>query len=425
MEEIITFNPGTATITDTASGSQTPPTAQRPETVINGDFEISSNNDTATTVGDGLDERTFWTFDFTQDPEVLAFRGAESISGATLKLELKVIGSADTDTTGIEGLTKFVDSSEIKDLPPNEVKTIEINLLDNDNAYTSEEILGALQGGEFGKFRMYYDDDAIVSGASLELSGEITAKTIVGTPGDDFLFGLSEDTIVYGLEGDDRIRTGNGKDSVFAGDGQDVVDAGLGDDYLSGENGNDVLLGGEGNDSLLGGKDNDWLSGGIGDDSIEGQGGNDLLDAGIGNDTIKGGSGEDFLIAGDGDDVVNGGSEKDVIQGNAGNDTLFGGEGNDFIQGDAGDDILTGGLGADAFTFQSPNVGVDIIEDFSIAEGDFIRIGLNFGASSTEQFSYDAASGALSFNDGVNSKLLAVLNNQPEGFSTDLIRIPG
>lgn len=376
MEEIITFNPGTATITDTASGSQTPPTAQRPETVINGDFEISSNNDTATTVGDGLDERTFWTFDFTQDPEVLAFRGAESISGATLKLELKVIGSADTDTTGIEGLTKFVDSSEIKDLPPNEVKTIEINLLDNDNAYTSEEILGALQGGEFGKFRMYYDDDAIVSGASLELSGEITTKTIVGTSGNDFIFGLDEDSIVLGLEGDDRIRAGGGKDSVFAGDGQDVVDAGVGDDNLSGENGNDVLLGGEGNDSLLGGGDNDWLSGGIG------------------NDTMKGGSGKDYLFAGDGDDL---------------------------IQGDAGDDVLYGGLGADGFIFQALSDGVDVVEDFNIAEGDFIQIGLNSGASSTDQFSYDAASGELSFND----TLLAVLNNQPEGFSTDLIQIAG
>lgn len=323
-----------------------------------------------------MDERTFWTFDFTQDPEVLAFRGAESITGATLILELKAIGSADTDTTGIEGLTKFVDSLAIKNLPPNEVKTIEINLLDSDNAYTSEDILGALQEGEFGKFRMYYDDDAIVSGASLELSGEITTKTIVGTPEDDFLFGLSEDTIVYGLEGDDRIKTGDGKDSVIAGDGQDVVDAEAGDDNLSGENGNDVLLGGEGNDSLLGGENNDWLSGGIG------------------NDTMKGGSGKDYLFAGDGDDL---------------------------IQGDAGDDVIYGGLGADRFTFQSSSDGVDIIEDFNIGEGDFVEIGLNFGASSTDQFNYDAASGELSFND----TLLAVLNNQPEGFSTDLIQIAG
>jgi Ca2+-binding RTX toxin-like protein len=373
MEEIIIFNPGTAIITATASGSQTPPTATRPETVINGDFEISGNNDNAPIVGDGLDERTFWTFDFTQDPEVLAFRGAESITEAKLTLELKAIGSANTDVTGIEGSTKYVDSPAIRGLPPNEVRQITINLLDT---YSSDDILGALQGREFGKFRMYYDDDAIVSEASLELSGEIIAKTIVGTPGDDFLFGLSEDTMVYGLEGDDRIKTGDGKDAVFAGDGQDVVDTGGGDDNLNGENGNDVLLGGEGNDSLLGGEDNDWLSGDIG------------------NDTLKGGSGEDYLVAGDGDDL---------------------------IQGDAGDDVLYGGLGADRFTFQSPSDGVDIIEDFNVIEGDLIQIGLDFGASSTDQFSYDAASGELSFND----TLFAVLNNQPEDFSTDLIQIAG
>lgn len=375
MEEIITLNPGTAIITATASGSQTPPTAQRPETVINGDFEISGNNELAPIVGDGSDELTFWTFDFTQDPEVLAFQRAESITEAKLTLELKARDGVNTDVTGLEGLTKYVASSAIQNLPLNEVSTIEINLL-GDKAYTSEEILGALQGGEFGKFRMYYDDDAIVSKASLELSGEITTKTIVGTPEDDFLFGLSEDTIVYGLEGDDRIRTGGGQDLVFAGDGQDVVDAGVGDDNLSGENGNDVLLGGEGNDSLLGGGDNDWLSGGIG------------------NDTMKGGSGKDYLFAGDGDDL---------------------------IQGDAGDDVLYGGLGADGFTFQALSDGVDVIEDFNIAEGDFIQIGLNFGASSTDQFSYEAANGELSFND----TLLAVLNNQPEGFSTDLIQITG
>ena len=117
MEEIITFNPGTAIITATASGSQTPPRATRPETVINGDFEISSNNNSATTVGDGLDERTFWTFDFTQNPEVLAFRGAESITEAKLTLELKATGGVNTDTTGIEELTKYVDSAVLNNQP--------------------------------------------------------------------------------------------------------------------------------------------------------------------------------------------------------------------------------------------------------------------------------------------------------------------
>jgi len=175
------------TITAAANGDQAPPTTMRPETVINGDFEISSNNERAPVVGDGLDERTWWTFDFTQDPEVLAFERAESITTAILTLELSPRLGVATDTTGIEALG-YVVSSEIRNLPLLEVSTVTIDLLDT---YTSEEIIGALEKEEFGKFRMYYDDDAIVSFASLELTGSIP----VDSPSSDF--------------------SGDGKDDVF------------------------------------------------------------------------------------------------------------------------------------------------------------------------------------------------------------------
>ena len=414
----------TATITATASGSQTPPKATRPETVINGDFEISDNNELAPVVGDGLDERTFWSFDFTQDPQVLAFQQAESLTEATLTLELRVIGGADTDVIAIEGLPKYVDSPVIKDLTSNEAKQITINLLDT---YTSEEILGALQEGEFGKFGMYYDDDAIVSQASLELSGDIATNNIVGSPEVEFLFDVSDDTTFFGLEGDDRIKAGGGNDSIEAGDGQDVVDAEAGDDFINSGNGNDILLAGEGNDSVLGGEGNDWLSGGIGNDTMNGEDGIDFLEGGVGNEYLIGGDGTEYIFSGEGDDIVNGGSERDFLQGNAGNDIIFGGEGVDNIQGDAGDDILNGGLGADRFIFQSLNVGLDIIEDYSVEEGDFILIGKNFGASSTDQFSYNPLTGGVSFDasatDDIEAKTIAILGNQPADFSTDMIQI--
>ncbi|NJS16843.1 MAG: hypothetical protein HC787_08260, partial [Nostocaceae cyanobacterium CSU_2_110] len=66
-------------------------------------------------------------------------------------------------------------SSKITNLPLQKVSTITINLLDT---YSSEEILNALQKGEFGKFRMYYDDDAIVSFASLKLTGKVLPQDL-------------------------------------------------------------------------------------------------------------------------------------------------------------------------------------------------------------------------------------------------------
>ncbi|MEO0688558.1 MAG: S8 family serine peptidase, partial [Cyanobacteria bacterium J06649_11] len=100
------------------------------------------------------------------------FLRAESITSAKLTLELNPKVGAATDTTGIEGL-RYIISPEITNLPLFEVSRVTINLLDT---YSSEEFLGALQGGEFGKFRMYYDDDAIVSFAKLELTGEISQE---------------------------------------------------------------------------------------------------------------------------------------------------------------------------------------------------------------------------------------------------------
>jgi hypothetical protein len=197
-----------ATITATANGEPAPLTAIRPEAVINGDFEISSNNERAPIVGDGLDERTWWTFDFTQDPKVLAFQRAESITSATLTLELSPRLGVATDTIGLEALG-YVVSPEIQNLPLLEVSTVTIDLLDT---YRSEEIIEALEKGEFGKFRMYYDDDAIVSFASLELTAEIAPiyESGVFTVGDtgqittDFLLdggGYEGDLAFFSLEG--------------------------------------------------------------------------------------------------------------------------------------------------------------------------------------------------------------------------------
>ncbi|MEM9273667.1 MAG: LamG-like jellyroll fold domain-containing protein [Cyanobacteria bacterium P01_F01_bin.143] len=71
-----------------------------------------------------------------------------------------------------------------------------------------------------------------------------------------------------------------------------------------------------------------------------------------------------------------------------GNDTLVGGEGND---------TLTGNDLADTFVFNSVTEGIDTITDFNQTQGDKILLPPDFGATSLDQFSFDSASGAVSF----------------------------
>ncbi len=65
--------------------------------------------------------------------------------------------------------------------------------------------------------------------------------TIVGTPGNDFLFDSPRNDVVCGL---------GGNDTIAGGGGNDVLRGGPGDDTIQGGAGADRLLGGPGDDSL-------------------------------------------------------------------------------------------------------------------------------------------------------------------------------
>ena len=106
-------------------------------------------------------------------------------------------------------------------------------------------------------------------------------------------------------------------------------------------------------DTLTGGNFDDWLSGGAG------------------NDVIDGGNGLDRLLGDDGNDIINGGAEVDTVTGGIGQDTLTGGTG-----GDRFNFTLTATPGA-----QSSRTTQDLITDFSVAEGDYIRLTSNGAAS--------------------------------------------
>lgn len=135
------------------------------------------------------------------------------------------------------------------------------------------------------------------------------------------------------------------------------------------------------------------------------------------NDEIVGSSGNVYY-GGPGNDQIIGSSGNDTIYDDqGGDDILYGGAGNDILAGGSGNDVLSGGTGADRFVYSSPSEGIDIIKDYSYLQGDRITISkTGFGATSTNQFSYNSITGALFFQ----GTQFVTLENKPADFSTSL-----
>lgn len=183
--------------------------------------------------------------------------------------------------------------------------------------------------------------------------------------------GAANDTL-YGFAGNDQVNGGAGADLMVGG---------LGDDIYIVDNVNDLVIENpnEGTDSvnasvsytLTANVENLQLSGAS---AIDGTG-NDLANVINGND---------------GANIILGRGGNDTLRGNGGADILVGGDGNDYLSAGAGADVLIGGLGtdmmyggadADRFVFQSiaefgPAAAMDLIGDFSSAQGDKIDLSL-------------------------------------------------
>jgi Ca2+-binding RTX toxin-like protein len=71
------------------------------------------------------------------------------------------------------------------------------------------------------------------------------------------------------------------------------------------------------------------------------------------------------IISDSGNDRLTGNSLNNTLTGGGGNDQLTGQDGNDSLIGGSGDDLLTGGNGSDNFIFNSSNLGIDAISDFT------------------------------------------------------------
>lgn len=171
--------------------------------------------------------------------------------------------------------------------------------------------------------------------------------------------------------GNDDLRFSEGNDSVSALEGDDAVSSGSGNDTVNGNSGNDTINGNSGDDSVRGGRGNDVLHGGQGIDLVCGD---------VGNDEVFGDLGGDTIFGGQGNDVLHGGQNDDTVSGDRGNDILW---------GDRGNDVLWGGDGTDVFVFGA-NSGLDVIGDFSIADGDRIGIAAGMNCSVMASSSGDA-----------------------------------
>ena len=131
----------------------------------------------------------------------------------------------------------------------------------------------------------------------------------------------------------------------------------------------------------------------------------------VAGDTLQLGEGHDLVYGGGGDDLIDGHGGYDLLRGGLGNDSLAGGTGEDQLYGDLGHDNLRGDAGADRFYFSQ---GLDVVTDFSVADGDMIIIGTDFQDEDHDSFadlmahSQETAGGLLlTSSDSASTLLLA------------------
>ncbi|NER04630.1 MAG: hypothetical protein F6K17_19460, partial [Okeania sp. SIO3C4] len=194
-------------------------------------------------------------------------------------------------------------------------------------------------------------------------------NTLTYTPNNGF---TGEDIIFYAIQ-DSKGSVDNNIVTVT------VRPAGV---LREGNDDNDFINGSEGNDTYIGRAGNDLIRSHEGDDILSGGPGEDTLEAGVDDDSLNGGSGNDRMFAGSGDDLLIGRPGNDILLGGEGDDTLEGGIGRDRLNGGPGNDQITGGGSIDRFIFntnqefQTEDVGIDTITDFSQTQRDIILLDL-------------------------------------------------
>ena len=171
----------------------------------------------------------------------------------------------------------------------------------------------------------------------VQVNAPTTNADIIGTEGDDIIYGDAFDNLMHGKGGADYLDGGYSRDVIFGGSGANT---------LAGGDATDLLFGGFHDDIIYGGAGADYLYGGAGTDRLYGGGGADTIEGGVGNDITFGGGGDDNLVDLYGTNRIYGGGGRDWIDSRDYN-ILFGGTGNDVIRAQGDGSWLYGGTGID------------------------------------------------------------------------------
>lgn|GEM_PF-3201165 len=151
-----------------------------------------------------------------------------------------------------------------------------------------------------------------------------------------------------------------GNDQLYGNEGDDTLKGGSGNDYLEAGSGNDQLYGNEGDDTLIGGSGEDIIDGGEGIDVVSYETAENSSNIGIsialdgryvgnfdGVDSLDQIQNVEDAIGSQYGDIILGSDLGNTIDGANGNDSLEGLGGDDLLEGNAGKDTLSGGLGSD------------------------------------------------------------------------------
>jgi hypothetical protein len=82
-------------------------------------------------------------------------------------------------------------------------------------------------------------------------TGDAYPNSLVGTPGDDLIYGLGAADVILGRGGDDYLFGGSGSDRVSGGGGDDRLRGGVGSDRIAGGSGSDIVFARDGETDVI------------------------------------------------------------------------------------------------------------------------------------------------------------------------------
>ena len=177
---------------------------------------------------------------------------------------------------------------------------------------------------------------------------------------------------------------GNADDTVYTFSRNQEIDLGGGDNYLLSMGDNTQARSGNGDDKFIMLGENQSITSTGGDNLVYTGHGDDFVSLGDGHDRVISFGGDNVIGTGGGDDYIETGDGNDWIYSGDGDDIIYGGGGRNYMNAGAGDDLLvaqgtvmdamSGGSGADTFDITQAKGDV-MINDFSFAEGDVLRLG--------------------------------------------------